>query len=85
MRKIQVLLACNKEHKEVFPSVPIVGFRKGKSLKDFLVRAKVQKVQDNTGCSTKCKGKRCGVCQFVKDTESFSDKKVPSIRFDQVL
>ena len=33
------LLTPNKEHKKVFPNVWVIGFRNGKSLKDFLVRA----------------------------------------------
>jgi len=62
LRKIHVLLACNKEHQEVFSKAPIVGFRKGKigfrkgkSLKDLLVRAKVPVLQANR------KGRRCEV------------------------
>jgi len=75
LRKIHVLLACNKEHQEVFSKAPIVGFRKGKSLKDLLVRAKVPELQANNGHSARCGGKRCGVCNFVKETDSFSDRK----------
>ena len=32
-----MLLAADKEHKKVFPDVPVVGFCNGKSLKDYLV------------------------------------------------
>ena len=35
-----ILLTPDKEHKKVFQEIPIVGFRNGKSLKDYLVRAK---------------------------------------------
>ena len=41
-----VLLAPNREHQSGFPEVPLVGFKKGKSLKDILVRAKVIKVEN---------------------------------------
>ena len=41
LNDIHILLTPDKEHKKVFENVPIVGFRKGKSVKDFLVRAKV--------------------------------------------
>ena len=34
LEELQILLAPDKEHKKVFPEVPIVGFRNGKSLKD---------------------------------------------------
>ena len=39
MEELQILLAPDKEYQKVFPNVPIVGFRNGKSLKDHLVRA----------------------------------------------
>ena len=39
--KIHLLLTPDREHRKVFENVPIIGFKKGKSLKDILVRAKV--------------------------------------------
>ena len=39
MEELHILLIPNKEHKKVFPNVPVTGFRNGKGLKDFLVRA----------------------------------------------
>ena len=50
LQELQILLAPDKEHKKVFSEVPIVGFRNGKSLKDYLVRAALQKI-DNAGGS----------------------------------
>ena len=44
------MLAPDKEHKRVFPEVPIMGFRNGKSLKGYLVRAALPKI-DNAGGS----------------------------------
>ena len=75
LRKIQIILACDKEHQNVFPDIPILGFRKGKSLKDMLVRAKVPKSANIEGTSEGCQGKRCGVCPFIKSTSEFQDKK----------
>ena len=37
LEELQILPASDQEHKKVFPEVPIVGFRNGKSLKDYLV------------------------------------------------
>ena len=75
LRKIHVLLTCDKEHQNVFQDTPIVGFRKGKSLKDMLVRAKVPPLNNIiAGGSERCHGKRCGVCPFVKETSQFTDK-----------
>ena len=59
LEELQILLAPDKEHKKVFPEVPIVGFRNDKSLKDYLVRAALPKM-DNTRGSEPC-GK--GTCQ----------------------
>ena len=39
LEELQILLAPDKEHKKVFPEVPIVGFRNGNIIKDYLVRA----------------------------------------------
>ena len=37
LNDIHILLTPDKEHKKVFENVPIVGFRKGKSIKDFFI------------------------------------------------
>ena len=44
MEELHILLTPIKEHKKVFPYVPVIGFRNGKSLKDFLVRATLPKI-----------------------------------------
>ena len=54
LRDIHLLLTPDKEHEKVFSTVPIVGFKKGKSLKDFLVRAKVPPIE-------KPKGRMCSM------------------------
>ena len=41
LSNIHILLAPNEERRRVFPNTPIIGFKKGKSLKDYLVRAKL--------------------------------------------
>ena len=50
MEELHILLTPNKEHKKVFPDVPIVGFRNGQSLQDYLVRAKLFKLEENGRC-----------------------------------
>ena len=75
LRKAHTILACDKAHQKVFQDVPLVGFRKGKSLKDLLVRAKVPSLGEaKIGQSGPCFGKRCGVCPFVKNTQEFASK-----------
>ena len=59
----------------MFQHVPLVGFRKGKSLKDFLVRAKVPPLVRKEGKSEGCGKTNCGVCKFVKCTSSFHCSK----------
>ena len=70
-----MLLTPDSEHTKTFSSVPIVGFRNGKSLKNYLVRAKVPKRKEESGvaCSFKCNKKRCQVCPYMKQTDCFSD------------
>ena len=36
MEELHIFLTPNKEHNKAFPNVPVLGFRNGKSLKDFL-------------------------------------------------
>ena len=43
LQELFLLLAPDKEHKKVFPDVLVVGFRNGKSLKDYLVKAALPK------------------------------------------
>ena len=53
LQELQILLAPDKGHKKVFPEVPIVRFRNDKSLKGYLVRAVLPKM-DNGGGSEPC-------------------------------
>ena len=50
MEELHILLTPNKEHKKVFPDVPVVGFRNGKRLKGCLVRAKLSKLEESGRC-----------------------------------
>ena len=65
----------NKEHKKVFSEVPIVGFRNGKSLKNYLVRAALTKM-DNAGGSEPCEKDTCQVCNHIITTNTFTTKHV---------
>ena len=44
LSKIHLLLTPDRERSKVFENVPIIGFKKGKNLKDILVRDKVSMV-----------------------------------------
>ena len=79
LKEKHLLLAPNEEHKKVFDRVPLVGFKRGKSLKDFLVRAKLPIINaraPEAGCR-KCSGgsrRPCEVCKHINVTDSFSNK-----------
>ena len=50
MKELHIFLTPNKEHKKVFPDVPVVGFWNGQNLKDYLVRAKLPKLDKSGKC-----------------------------------
>ena len=49
LSEIHLLLRHGREHGKVFKKIPIVGFRRAKSLKDILVRAIVTPLEKKTG------------------------------------
>ena len=71
LEELQLLLAPDKEHKKVFPNAPVVGFRYGKSLKAYLVRAALPKT-NKTG---RCGKKTCLVCNSIRTTTTFTTEK----------
>ena len=71
LQELRLLLAPDKEHKRVFPDVPVVGFRNGKSLKDYLVRAALPKPNETGRCEP-CGKKTCLVCNSIRTTTTFT-------------
>ena len=71
MSFLHLLLTPDQEHQKVFHKVPIIGFRRAKSLKDILVRAKVPPLQKNEGFCGPCKKPRCEICKHMVNTNSF--------------
>ena len=53
--------------------VPIVGFRNGKSVKDYLLRAALPKI-DNAGGSEQCGKGTCQVCDHIITSNTFTTK-----------
>ena len=66
-----MLLAPDKEHKKVFPDVPVVGSCNGNSLKDYLVRAALPKTNESERCES-CGKKTCLVCNSIITTTTFT-------------
>ena len=73
MEELYISLTPNKEHKKVFPNVLVVGFRNGKSLKDFLVRATLPKINGSGRCEP-CGKKTCLVCDSISTATTFTTK-----------
>ena len=71
MSFLHLLLAPDQEHQQVFYKVPIIGFRRAKSLKDILVRAKVPPVLKNEGFCRLFKKPRCEICEHIVSTANF--------------
>ena len=65
------MLTPNKEHKKVFPNGLVIGFRNGKSLKDFLIRTTLSKVNESGRCEP-CGKKTCSVCYSISTTTTFT-------------
>ena len=71
MEELHTLLTPNKDHKKVFPNVPVIGFRNGKSLKDFLVRATWPKLNGSGRCEP-CGKKTCLICDSISTATTFT-------------
>ena len=54
LSRIHLLLTRDTEHSKIFKNIPIIGFKKGKSLKDVLVRAKVPPLKTEEGFCGPC-------------------------------
>ena len=71
-----LLLTPDAQHRKVFPEVAIVGFKRGKSLKHLLVRAKAPVEKETDGKSYGCQGKCCEVCTFLEEKKNtFTNKE----------
>ena len=83
LSKIYLLLTPDKKHKKVFENVPITGFKKGKSLKDILVRDKIAPLKSEEGICDPSNKPRCETWKHITKIhqfESSSMKLIYSIR-----
>ena len=59
----------------IFPEKPMIAFRRPRSLKDNLVRAKVKPRQDKPkGESRPCNTSRCQTCRLIPIAQTFKSK-----------
>ena len=77
LSEIHFLLTPYREHGKVFEKVPMIGFKRAKSLKDILVRAKVAPLEKKKGCCRSCGGTRCEICKHVGTTETLRSFNIP--------
>ena len=87
LRELQPLLHCSDKCKKAVKDVPMVVFRRPKSLRDYLVHAKLRatSVEDKPKGTVKCGDRRCQVCEHLKTGDSFISKRTGkkySINFD---
>ena len=71
LQELHLLLAPDKEHEKVFPNVPVVEFRNGKSFKDYLVRAVLPKTNETGRCEP-CGKEACLVCNSMRTNITFT-------------
>ena len=68
------MLIPDAQHRKVFLKLPIIGFKRGKNLKDLLVREKVPMEKEKDWKSCGCQGKSCEVCNFLEE-KNFTNKE----------
>ena len=75
LKELHVILACDKDHKRVFPEVPIIGLENSKNSKSHFVRAALPDINEVGRCEP-CGGKRppCQLCSNMKNTSTFKSK-----------
>ena len=73
MQELHLLIAPDKDHKKVFPNVPVVQFHNSKSLKDYLIRATLTKTNEIGRCEP-CRKKTCLVRNLIRITSIFTTK-----------
>ena len=71
LKKMHLQLIPDRERRKVFERVPLTGFRRAKSLKDIIVRAKKAPLEEKEGCCRSCGGTRCEICKHIVTTETF--------------
>ena len=83
LSKIHLLLKPDREVNNVFENVPIIDFKKGKSLKDTLMKDKIPPLKTEEGFCGPFSKPRCEICKHITRThqfESSSTKRIYSIR-----
>ena len=74
LNDVQILLTPNKEHKTVSSEKsPMIGWRKARTLTDYLFRSKINNKDPKESKSVESNGRRCQLCQYIEETCEFED------------
>ena len=73
VEELHILLTPNNEHKKVFLNMLVIGLQKDKSLKDFLVRATLPKLNRRRRCES-CGKKTYLVCDSITTATTFTEE-----------
>ena len=69
------VLNSRDDHREIFENVPMISFRRAKSLQDILVRAKLKEITTEPNLCSGCNGRSdCEVCRILKKGSEFTNK-----------
>ena len=68
LSKIHLLQTRDREHSRVFENVPIICFRKRKSFKDIVVRAKASSLKTEDSLCGPCINPRYEICKHITKT-----------------
>ena len=87
LRELQPLLHCSDKCRKAVKEIPMMAFRRPKSLGDYLVHAKLQSTrsEDKPGGTVQCGDRRYHVCEHLKIGDSFTSKgtgKTYSINYE---
>ena len=75
LRELHPLLHLSERCKQTIKDMPMMAFRRPENLKDYLVRAKLRPLDQNTNSTRgthKCTSNRCDVCNYLIVGDSFS-------------
>ena len=75
LKSLQVVLQADEEHKKLFPLLPLVSFRRAKTLRDILVRSKLSQLFTEPNECTGCNCRNCQVCNFLVKGGTFSNRE----------
>ena len=70
LKELLVILACDEDHKKVFPEVPIIGFKNSKNLNSHLVRAALSDITEIGRCEI-CGGKSINMKNYNYKHEKY--------------